>query len=192
MPRKTRPTLTPHRCDGPLTDEVGRVHEDEKCANTVRQTKPSKNGMHYCQNNACQAKRVRQYQKGRYAKKKLKQQEAEALFVFEALHRDRIVCPSCGLTNAVRNWIHPDVGYDACKALEPVNPVGQLPFPLIQAVWPQGQLTHNIPGGQVSTASAVDPAPDVREALPTKPTPPPAPPAPPIASAPPIADTPPF
>jgi hypothetical protein len=130
MPRKSYARLEPFDCSG------------TGCGNPVRQTKPSKSGLHFCKRPACQAEKQRIYaasrKKSEINRETLEFQAREAdtaLLIFAITQGERVQCPACGLMNAIPGWPHPDRESEPCFEFGQMRPSVTRENNL--AVWPR-------------------------------------------------------
>jgi hypothetical protein len=134
--RAPQPTLPKIPCDGP------------GCPRYVRQTRPSKSGLHFCDEPKCQAARQREYQ----ARRKKKHEEtllAEHMQALNnygrqvivitnlmriALHEPRVHCEDCGLPDAITGYPHP--GRDGGPCYGTGQTVQGVTAEQVKAIWP--------------------------------------------------------
>lgn len=130
MTRQTQSRLPRVPCDGP------------DCASTVRQTRPSMSGRHYCSRKPCQAAKIKAY-RDEQAKVAVSEEKREfdavildiGVLFHTALHGERQQCPECGLMNAIRGWPHPDRSNNPCLAIGQMRP--SCKREILRAVWPE-------------------------------------------------------
>lgn len=105
MPRKKNP------------DHVQRTYEcdNPECSERVLATRPSKSGFHYCSTRPdCQAAKQKRLRSVRGETPKADLANHALALLGAVLHRDRVKCGGCGLTNALPGYAHPDGKGGAC------------------------------------------------------------------------------
>lgn len=117
------------------------------CQGPVLIRRPSLTGKHFCALKPCQAAKGRFYYRRRVDGDAVREEQNRVLLeqerdqriiqVFTAFAKgERVTCADCGRTDALPDYVHPDLEGGACRALAVKSMPSGLGGPIVSAIWP--------------------------------------------------------